>query len=102
MSISYYPDALRIKTASGQYMIEENGQVNLDCINNVSHIGHTHPKYVQKLQKQLGILNTNSRFLYEPLNNAVKKLLTKLPEELSVVTFCNSGTEANDLAMQLA
>jgi 4-aminobutyrate aminotransferase-like enzyme len=78
-SISYYPNPLKIERALGAYMIEENGQVNLDCINNVSHIGHCHPKYVSNLQKQLEILNTNSRFIYEPLNNAIKKLLSKLP-----------------------
>lgn len=52
MSISYYPNGLRIKEARGVYLIEENGQVNLDCINNVSHIGHCHPRYVANLQRQ--------------------------------------------------
>lgn len=79
MSISYYPHALKLKEAKGIYMIEENGQVNLDCINNVSHIGHCQQKYVHNLQKQLEVLNTNSRFIYEPLNVATKKLLSKFP-----------------------
>jgi 4-aminobutyrate aminotransferase-like enzyme len=33
---------------------------------------------------------------------ATKKLLKKFPPELCVVTFVNSGSEANDLAMQMA
>ena len=33
---------------------------------------------------------------------ATNKLLKKLPKELSVVTFVNSGSEANDIAMQMA
>jgi 4-aminobutyrate aminotransferase-like enzyme len=33
---------------------------------------------------------------------ATEKLLRKFPPELSVVTFCNSGSEANDLALQMA
>jgi len=33
---------------------------------------------------------------------ATHKLLKKFPKELSVVTFVNSGSEANDLAMQMA
>lgn len=33
---------------------------------------------------------------------ATNKLLKKLPKELSVVTFVNSGSEANDMAMQMA
>jgi 4-aminobutyrate aminotransferase-like enzyme len=36
------------------------------------------------------------------LQEATEKLLRKFPKELSVVTFCNSGSEANDLAMQMA
>jgi len=33
---------------------------------------------------------------------ATQKILKKLPKELCVVTFVNSGSEANDLAMQMA
>ena len=33
---------------------------------------------------------------------ATNKLLKKLPKELSVVTFVNSGSEANDIAMMMA
>ena len=102
MPISYYPHALHIKEARGIYMIEKNGQVNLDCVNNVSHIGHCHPEYVARIQKQVATLCTNSRYLYDNLNNVTKKLLARLPKDLSVITFCNSGTEANDLALQMA
>lgn len=47
-------------------------------------------------------LLTNSRFLYDELMTCVNNLLSKLPKKLSVVTFVNSGSEANDLAMQMA
>jgi 4-aminobutyrate aminotransferase-like enzyme len=33
---------------------------------------------------------------------ATNKLLKKLPKELCVITFVNSGSEANDLALQMA
>ncbi len=74
----------------------------LDCINNVSHIGHCHPYYVMRLNSQNTRLLTNSRFLYDELMTATQKVLRKLPKELCVVTFVNSGSEANDLAMQMA
>lgn len=80
MSMNFYPNPLNIKEAKGIYMLEENGQVNLDCINNVSHIGHCSPEYVARLQKQVGVLNTNSRYLYHSLSNATKKILAKLPK----------------------
>lgn len=31
-----------------------------------------------------------------------KKFLSQFPKELCVLTFVNTGTEANDLAMQMA
>lgn len=74
----------------------------LDCINNVSHIGHCHPYYVMQLNSQNTRLLTNSRFLYDELMTATQKILKKLPKELCNVTFVNSGSEANDLAMQMA
>lgn len=79
LSISYFPDPLKIKTAKGAIMIEENGQENVDCINNVSHIGHCHPKFVKRMTEQAAILQTNSRFLYDVLLEATNKLLKKFP-----------------------
>ena len=48
-----------------QYFYEDDGTKILDCINNVSHIGHCHPYYVMRMQKQMNKLLTNSRFLYD-------------------------------------
>ena len=102
MSISYADQPLKISYARGQFLFEENGNKVLDCINNVSHIGHCHPYFVMRMNAQNQRLLTNSRFLYDELMTATNKLLNKLPKELSVVTFVNSGSEANDLAMQMA
>jgi ethanolamine-phosphate phospho-lyase len=74
----------------------------LDCINNVSHIGHCHPYYIMQMNAQNSRLLTNSRFLYDELMTATHKLLKRFPKELSVVTFVNTGSEANDLALQMA
>lgn len=65
MAISYRSKPIKIKCARGQYLFEENGSKILDCINNVSHIGHCHPYYVAQMHKQLNKLLTNSRFLYD-------------------------------------
>lgn len=67
MSISYRTQPVRIKMARGQYLFDESGHKILDCINNVSHIGHCHPYYVEKMQKQQSRLLTNSRFLYDQM-----------------------------------
>ena len=65
MAISYADNPLKIMYAKGQYLYEENSNKVLDCINNVSHIGHCHPYYVTRMQSQTTKLLTNSRFLYD-------------------------------------
>jgi ethanolamine-phosphate phospho-lyase len=102
MSISYNPLPIYVKKSEGQYFYDQDDRKLLDCINNVSHVGHCNPVYVERISRQFGILNTNSRFLYDVLNNATQKLLSLFPPELCVVTWANSGSEANDLAIQMA
>lgn len=50
MSISYYPHPLKINHAKGVFFYEENGKQTLDCINNVSHIGHCNDYYISKMR----------------------------------------------------
>lgn len=65
MAVSYKEMPVRPKMARVQYFYEDDGTKILDCINNVSHIGHCHPYYVMRMQKQMNKLLTNSRFLYD-------------------------------------
>lgn len=95
-------DPIKIVRAKGQYMYDENGKQYLDCINNVAHVGHSHPDVVEAGAKQMELLNTNSRFLHDNLVLYAQRLQAKLPEALSVCYFVNSGSEANDLALRLA
>ncbi|CAL8385186.1 unnamed protein product [Arctogadus glacialis] len=95
-------DPLKIVRARGQYMYDENGQQYLDCINNVAHVGHSHPAVVRAGTQQMELLNTNSRFLHDNLVLYAERLQATLPDPLSVCYFVNSGSEANDLALRLA
>eukprot|EP00966_Prymnesium_polylepis_P028873 669547-Prymnesium_polylepis.1 len=52
--------ALKLSSGAGQYLYDENRRRYLDCVNNVCHVGHTHPRVVQAAAAQLSILNTNS------------------------------------------
>uniref|UniRef100_A0A8C9VSK5 Ethanolamine-phosphate phospho-lyase n=1 Tax=Scleropages formosus TaxID=113540 RepID=A0A8C9VSK5_SCLFO len=110
MRLSFYPsckvffshDPIKIVRAKGQYMFDERGERYLDCINNVAHVGHSHPDVVKAGAKQMELLNTNSRFLHDNLVQYAERLQATLPEPLSVCYFVNSGSEANDLALRLA
>uniref|UniRef100_A0A0F7Z2H4 Ethanolamine-phosphate phospho-lyase n=1 Tax=Micrurus fulvius TaxID=8637 RepID=A0A0F7Z2H4_MICFL len=100
--VFFAKDPIKIVRAHGQYMFDENGEKYLDCINNVAHVGHSHPEVVKAAVKQMELLNTNSRFLHDNLVQYAKRLTATLPEKLSVCYFVNSGSEANDLALRLA
>ena len=85
-----------------QYLYDEDGTEYLDAYNNVAHVGHCHPRVVQAAQQQIGILNTNTRYLHDTILDYAEKLTTTLPSPLSVCFFVNSGSEANELALRLA
>lgn len=54
-------------------------------------MGHCHPEVVKAAQKQMEVLNTNSRFLHDNIVEYAKRLSATLPEKLSVCYFTNSG-----------
>ncbi|KAJ8272016.1 hypothetical protein COCON_G00108750 [Conger conger] len=100
--VFFSQDPMKIVRAKGQYMYDENGERYLDCINNVAHVGHSHPDVVKAGARQMELLNTNSRFLHDNLVQYAQRLQATLPKRLSVCYFVNSGSEANDLALRLA
>ena len=101
LSISY-ESPLLIQKGSMQHLIDDRNNMYLDCVNNVAHIGHSHPKLLSEISEQFAILNTNTRYLSEEMSRYTKELLSSFPKELNVVFLTNSGSEANDLALRLA
>ncbi|MFC2088302.1 aminotransferase class III-fold pyridoxal phosphate-dependent enzyme [Calditrichota bacterium] len=93
---------LKITRAAMQYLFDETGKTYLDCVNNVSHVGHCHPHVVRSAQKQMAILNTNTRYLYDSIVEYASRLTNLFPNPLNVCYFVNSGSEANELAVRLA
>ena len=83
-------------------MIDESGVSYLDTRNNVAHCGHCHPRIVQAIQAQVAQLNTNTRYLHPNLVLLGQRILAKFPQRLCKIFFCNSGSEANDMALRLA
>jgi 4-aminobutyrate aminotransferase-like enzyme len=97
-----YSEPLKIVRGRGQYLYDDKGRRYLDLVNNVSHVGHCHPRVVAAAQRQTAELNTNTRYLHDNLAEYALRLTATLPEALSVCFFVCSGTEANDLALRLA
>lgn len=101
LSLSYHKP-LHIVRGEGVYLIDIEGRKYLDTVNNVNHVGHQHPKVVAAGQKQMAVLNTNTRYLHKEIFVYAEALLKKLPPHLSVIHIVNSGSEANELALRMA
>ena len=97
-----YEKPLNIVRGSMQYLFDDEGRRYLDAYNNVAHVGHCHPKVVAAGQRQMELLNTNTRYLSELILEYAEKLTATLAEPLQVCYFVNSGSEANELAIRLA
>jgi 4-aminobutyrate aminotransferase-like enzyme/Ser/Thr protein kinase RdoA (MazF antagonist) len=85
-----------------QHLYDDDGRAYLDVVNNVAHVGHCHPRVVDALRRQSGVLNTNTRYLHPNLARYAERLTAHLPAPLSVCFFVCSGSEANELALRLA
>jgi 4-aminobutyrate aminotransferase-like enzyme len=101
LSVSY-PQPLHITRGWRQHLYDAGGRRYLDCVNNVAHVGHCHPRVVAAAAAQMARLNTNTRYLYDPLAEYIERLTAKLPPALSVVYLVCSGSEANELALRMA
>lgn len=73
-------------------------------MNNVAHVGHAHPRLALAAMRQLGEINTNTRYLHPGRSRYAKKILSLFSPDcrFDCVFFVNSGSEANDLALQLS
>lgn len=98
----YYVNPPEFERGWKHYLVDTNGRAYVDLVNNVTGLGHSHPKIAAAAEKQLRLLNTNSRFLYRQLAEYSERLIELAPNSLDTVLLVNSGTEAVDLALRLA
>jgi len=100
-SISYQ-EPLHMLEAKDQYLYDEHGREYLDCVNNISHVGHSNSVVHSALMKQNLKMNTNTRYLYNIINKYSDRLLKTFPKKLNKIFFVCTGSEANDLALRIA
>ena len=98
----YYVRPPRIERGWRENLMDVDGRVFLDMVNNVASVGHAHPRVADAASRQLRLLNTNSRFHYRAIADYAERIAATLPDELDTVFFVNSGSEATDLAVRLA
>ena len=83
-------------------MYDDTGRRYLDMVNNVAAIGHSHPRVTAAAADQMSQLNTNSRFLYRAIAEYADRIAETLPSQLQSIFLVNSGSEAVELALQMA
>lgn len=98
----YYRRPPQIERGRRHYLMSTAGRTYLDMVNNVTVLGHAHPRVADAANRQLRRLNTNSRFNYAAVVEYSERLAAALPEPLDTVFLVNSGSEASDLAIRLA
>ncbi|MCE5262636.1 MAG: aminotransferase class III-fold pyridoxal phosphate-dependent enzyme [Deltaproteobacteria bacterium] len=104
-SIPNYRKPLMIVEGSMQYLFDHTGRRYLDVIGGIVTIsvGHCHPYVVQKVKEQTERLqHITSIYLHPNIAQYAEMLASKLPGDLSVCYFVNSGSEANDMALLMA
>ncbi len=99
---TYFRSPPLMVSGRGQWLHDSTGRRHLDMVNNVAVAGHSHPRITAAAAAQLDRLATNSRFLYDAIADYADKIVATLPPELDTVLFVNSGSEAVELALQLA
>jgi 4-aminobutyrate aminotransferase-like enzyme len=98
----FYERPVHLVRGEGSYLFDADGVRYLDAYNNVASVGHCHPHVVDAVTRQLGTLNTHTRYLHRGIVDYSARLLETMPAELNRVMFACTGSEVNDLALRVA
>ena len=101
-SVLFYDQPLEIVRGEGCRLYDAAGTAYLDAYNNVPSVGHSHPRVVEAVSRQMALLNVHNRYLHPDILRYAERLLATLPPPLSNITFTCTGSESNDLALRLA
>ena len=100
-----YREPLLIVEGHMQYLFDETGKRYLDLLAGIVtvSVGHCHPRFVERVTQQVSTLqHATTIYLHPNFPLLAKKLASKMPPGLDVTYFTNTGSEANDLAVQMA
>ena len=101
-SVLFYQQPLRMERADGVWMFDSEGRRYLDLYNNVPSVGHSHPRVVEAIRRQVGLLNTHTRYLSDVVDGYAERLLATFPPDIDQLVLTCTGSEANDLALRIA
>lgn len=101
----YYKQPIMIVEGKMQYVWDSTGKRYLDGLGGIVtvSVGHCHPHILKAMNEQNKVLQHSTTIYLNPNIGAfAEKLAAKMPGDLKVCYFVNSGSEANDLALLMA
>jgi alanine-glyoxylate transaminase/(R)-3-amino-2-methylpropionate-pyruvate transaminase len=101
----YYKKPIMLVEGRMQYLFDETGRRYLDALGGIVtvSVGHCHPEVVAAAHRQNETLqHSTTIYLHPNISQYAEKLAAKMPGDLKVCYFVNSGSEANDLAILMA
>jgi alanine-glyoxylate transaminase / (R)-3-amino-2-methylpropionate-pyruvate transaminase len=101
----YYKNPIMLVEGKMQYVWDERGKRYLDALGGIVtvSVGHCHPHVVDVAHRQNETLqHSTTIYLHPNIAQYAQALATKMPGDLKVCYFVNSGSEANDLALLMA
>jgi 2,2-dialkylglycine decarboxylase (pyruvate) len=94
-----------IERGEGCYLIDVDGRRILDLAAGqfCSILGHSHQKFIARLQAQLGgLLHLGDQYVAPGVLDAAQRLAAIAPMQGGKVIFLSTGSEANECAMRIA
>jgi alanine-glyoxylate transaminase/(R)-3-amino-2-methylpropionate-pyruvate transaminase len=101
----YYKKPVMLVEGRGQYIFDETGRRYLDGLGGIVtvSVGHCHPHVVEAARRQIETLqHSTTIYLHPNIAEYAEQLAARMPGDLKVCYFVNSGSEANDLALLMA
>ena len=105
MMNNYGTPPIALASGNGAVVTDVDGKTYLDLLGGiaVNVLGHRHPAIIDAVTQQMSTLgHTSNLYVTEPGLALAEQLVALLgAEEQARVFFCNSGTEANEVAFKL-
>jgi alanine-glyoxylate transaminase/(R)-3-amino-2-methylpropionate-pyruvate transaminase len=101
----YYKNPIMVVEGSMQYVWDDTGKRYLDGLGGIVtvSVGHCHPHVVKAANAQNELMQHSTTIYLQPnVTLFAEKLASKMPGDLKMCYFVNSGSEANDLALLMA
>jgi 4-aminobutyrate aminotransferase-like enzyme len=102
---TFYSEPLVLDRGNMQHVWDIDGREYLDFFGGIVtvSVGHCNPRVTSKLKAQVDKLqHVSTSFVTEPMVALAEKLASIAPRGIKKSYFTNSGTEANETAVQIA